>query len=139
MPQDLGADVILGTRDAAGLVVEEPQVMVHEGQQPDLVAELADGDRLADEDVTQVISPPTEAGAAAAGDEDRSVVDQERRLEICTPSVAEAAPHCEIRLILYFRLVRQIEGAAGPPIFLTTSISYKSTGLGSEPRAPQDR
>ncbi len=48
------------------LVIEEAQIVVHEGHQPDLLGDLFDADRLAGKGMTQVDLSPTQADAPAA-------------------------------------------------------------------------
>jgi hypothetical protein len=51
--------------DPTRLVVEIPQVVLHEGDQPDVLAHLRDPDVLAGEDLTEIDLAPVEAEAPA--------------------------------------------------------------------------
>jgi hypothetical protein len=57
---------------------------VHEADQPDLLGDLAVADRLTGEDLAEVDLSAVEAGATAASDRDRQImdVDPERWLEV---------------------------------------------------------
>ena len=62
--------------ESAGLVVEISQIVVHEGDEPNVLVGLFDSDRLAGEDGTEVDLPALEADAAAGGDGDGLVVER---------------------------------------------------------------
>jgi hypothetical protein len=55
-------------------VIEESQVVLHEGDQPDAVTDLLDADVLPSEDLAQVDFALAKANAAAMGDGDGPVV-----------------------------------------------------------------
>jgi len=56
--------------ESAGLVVEVSQIVVHEGDEPDVLVGLFDSDGLTGEDGTEIDFAAPEADAAAGGDED---------------------------------------------------------------------
>jgi hypothetical protein len=55
-------------------VIEESQVVVHEGEEPDFIAHLLDTDVLAGEDQTEIDLSLAETDPAAVGDGDSSVM-----------------------------------------------------------------
>lgn len=55
----------------AGLVVEVSQIVVHEADEPDVVAGLLDADGLSVEDGTEIDLALMEANTAACGDDQR--------------------------------------------------------------------
>jgi hypothetical protein len=57
-------------------VVEEAQVVVHEGDEPDSIAHLLDSHVLTGEGLAQVDLALAEADAPAVGDRDRAVVER---------------------------------------------------------------
>lgn len=61
-------------------MIEESQVVVHEGDEPNSIAHLLDADVLAGEHLTQVDFALAEADTAAMGDGDRAVMKRVLKL-----------------------------------------------------------
>jgi len=61
--------------DATGLVIEEPQVVVHEAHQPNVFRDLLDAYVLTGEDAAEVDLATVEADAPAAGHSDGAIVE----------------------------------------------------------------
>ena len=66
-------------------MIEVPEVIVHEADEPDVLAHLLDADALAREDGTEIDFASIEADAPARGDGDGFVV--ERVIELQQTSV----------------------------------------------------
>jgi len=60
----------------AGLVIEVAEIVIHEGDEPDLIAHLFDADALAGEDEAEIDLLAVEADAAACGHADGLVVER---------------------------------------------------------------
>ena len=56
-------------------MIEEPQIVLHETDEPDLLGDFFDADVLAGEDLTQVDLATADTDAAAGGDGDRAIVE----------------------------------------------------------------
>ena len=56
-------------------MVEEPQVVVHEGHEPDVFADLAHADFLAGEHPTEIDLPPSDADTATGRDRKGAIVE----------------------------------------------------------------
>lgn len=61
--------------EAAGFVVEEAEIVVHEADQPDAVGDLLHSDALASEDLADIDLELSDADAAAGGDRHGAVVE----------------------------------------------------------------
>ena len=66
---------ILDRFEPAGLVVEVAEIIVHEADEPNLLADLLDADALAGEDGAEIDLLAIEADAPACGHGDGSVVE----------------------------------------------------------------
>ena len=66
-------------------MVEEAQVVVHEGHQPDFIGDFLDADVLTGKDRAEVDLAAAEADAAALGDGDRAIV--QRVLELAEAAI----------------------------------------------------
>ena len=62
--------------EPAHLVVKIAQIVLHEGDEPDALADLRDADVLAGKHVTEIDLPAMEADAAAVGHGERRVVER---------------------------------------------------------------
>jgi hypothetical protein len=76
MGNTLCPERILRAFHAPCFLIEEPQVVVHEAHQPDLLGNLLDADLLASEHVTQVDLAPRDADASAGGHGNRAIVER---------------------------------------------------------------
>jgi hypothetical protein len=56
-------------------VIKEPQVIVHETDQPDFLGDLFDADVLSGEDMAEIDLTPLEADAATVADRDGAIVE----------------------------------------------------------------
>jgi len=56
-------------------VIEEAQIVVHEGHQPDLLCDFFDAHCLTGKCMTEIDLAPAQADAAAARDSDRAIVE----------------------------------------------------------------
>jgi len=61
--------------EPAGFIVEESEVVVHEGDEPDLLVDLLDADLPSGEDGAEAHFVANEADSAAAGDGDVAIVE----------------------------------------------------------------
>jgi hypothetical protein len=66
----MGSARILGAR----LVIEEAQVVMHEGHEPDLLGDHLDAHRLTREGMTQVDLAPAQGRCGRSRDRDRAIV-----------------------------------------------------------------
>jgi hypothetical protein len=63
-----------GAGDAACLVIEEAQIVLHKAHQPDLIFDLADADVLSGKDSAEVDLAGADADAPTSGHRDREVM-----------------------------------------------------------------
>ena len=73
--QHFSTERIWGAFDATGLVIEEPQVVVHKGYQPDFLLDFFDADILSGKHLAQVYLAPSNADPPALSDRDGAIVE----------------------------------------------------------------
>lgn len=107
-PDTLAAKGILCALYPPCLVIEEPQVVMHKGYEPDFLADLLEADVLLREHLAEIDFSAADADAATRGDGDSAIVQRACQFRLSLDKVEVRG--CRVRRVFHVeRMMRAFE------------------------------